>query len=79
METYGERMDAALSTQIKVEMAERDMTQADLAAAVGVGRPAMNRYMKGHQSMPMPTFYKVAQAFGITAHTLIQRAEDRLK
>lgn len=78
MNTYGERLEAALSTQIKVELAERDMTQGDLAEAVGVGRPAMNRYMRNHQSMPMPTFYKVAEVFGISAHELMKRAEARL-
>ena len=78
MSTFGERLEAALSTQIKVELAERDMTQADLAEAVGVGRPAMNRYMKLHQSMPMPTFFKVAEVFGVTPQVLMQRAEARV-
>lgn len=76
--TYGERLEAALSTQIKVELVERDMTQKDLAEVVGVGRPAMNRYMKGHQSMPMPTLFKVADALGLTPHTLLERAEARI-
>lgn len=79
MTTYGERLDAALVTQIKVELVERDMTQKDLAEAVGVGRPAMNHYIKGHKSMPLPTFYKVAEALGLTAHVLLQRAEARIQ
>lgn len=54
------------------------MTQKDLAEVVGVGRPAMNRYMKGHQSMPMPTLFKVADALGLTPHTLLERAEARI-
>lgn len=78
MSTYGERLEAALATQIKVELAERDMTQKDLAEAVGVGRPAMNHYIKGHKSMPMPTFFKVAEALGLTAQELMQRAEARV-
>lgn len=78
MSTYGERLEAALATQIKVELAERDMTQKDLAEAVGVGRPAMNHYIKGHKSMPMPTFFRVAEALGLTAQELMQRAEARV-
>ncbi len=78
MNTYGERLEAALSTQIKVELAERDMNQTDLAEAAGVGRPAMNRYLKGHQSMPMPTFFKVAEVLGLSAQVLMQRAEARI-
>lgn len=79
MTTYGERLEAALATQIKVELAGRDMTQKDLAEAVGVGRPAMNHYIKGHKSMPMPTFIKVAEVFGISPRELMQRAEARIQ
>lgn len=77
--TYGQRLESALSTQIKVELVERDMDQKDLAAAVGIGRPALNRYLKGHQSMPMPTFFKVAEVLGLTPRVLMQRAEARIQ
>jgi transcriptional regulator with XRE-family HTH domain len=79
MDTYGDRLEAALSTQIKVELVERDMDQKDLAEAVGIGRPSMNRYLKGHQSMPMPTFFKVAEVLGLTPRVLMQRAEARVQ
>ncbi|UXM92520.1 helix-turn-helix domain-containing protein [Paenarthrobacter sp. JL.01a] len=77
--TYGEQLEAALSTQIKVELVERDMTQKDLAEAIGIGRPAMNHYLKGHKSMPMPTFMKVAEALGLTPVALMARAEARIQ
>jgi len=79
MTTIAERYEAALATQIKVELVERGMTQKDLAEAVGVGRPAMNHYLKGHKSMPMPTFLKVAEALGITPPALMQRIADRVQ
>jgi DNA-binding XRE family transcriptional regulator len=78
MDTYGERLEAALSTQIKVELVERDMDQKDLAEAIGVERATLNRYMNGHRSMPMPTFFKVAEALGLTARVLMERAEARI-
>lgn len=77
--TYGEKLEAALSTQIKVELVEREMTQKDLAEAIGIGRPAMNHYLKGHKSMPMPTFMKVAEALGLTPVALMARAEARIQ
>lgn len=79
MNTYGESLEAALSTQIKVELAERDMDQKDLAEAVGVERATMNRYIKGHRSMPMPVFFKVAGALGLSPQVLMQRAEARIQ
>lgn len=79
MDTYGARLEAALSKQIMVELVERDMTQKDLAEVVGIGRPAMNHYIKGHKSMPMPTFFRVAEAFGLTPQELMRRAEARIQ
>jgi len=79
MTSYGEQLEAALSTQIKVELAERDWTQKDLAERIGIGRPAMNHYIKGHKSIPMPTFFAIAEAFGLTPKTLMERAEARIQ
>ena len=78
MTTYGDALERALATQIKVELAERGMNQKDLAEAVGIGRPAMNRYMMCKQSMPMPTFFAVAEVFGVTPRVLMERAEARV-
>jgi len=78
MTSYGEQLEAALATQIKVELAERDWTQKDLAEKIGIGRPAMNHYIKGHKSIPMPTFFAIAEVFGLTPKTLMERAEARI-
>jgi len=78
MDTYGERLEAALATQIKVELAERNMDQKDLAAAMGIERATLNRYLKGHRSMPMPIFFKLAESLGVSPQALMQRAEARI-
>lgn len=77
MNTNEERMELAMAKQIKVELAERDMTQTDLAEAAGVGRPAMNRYLQGKSSIPMPTFLKVASVLGIGPDVLMTRIVER--
>lgn len=79
MDNYGERLEAALATQIKVELVERDMDQKDLADAIGIERATLSRYITGKRSMPMPTFFKVAEALGTTAQALMQRAEARIQ
>lgn len=78
MTTYGERLEGALSTQIKVELVERDMDQKDLADKVGINRVTLSHYMTGKRSMPMPTFFKVAEALGVSPQALMQRAEARI-
>jgi transcriptional regulator with XRE-family HTH domain len=77
--SYGEQLEAALAVQVKVELVERSWTQKDLAEAVGVGRPAMNHYLKGHKSIPMPTFFRIAEALNVTPRELMARAEARIQ
>ncbi|HCF98946.1 MAG TPA: hypothetical protein DEV93_00200 [Chloroflexi bacterium] len=78
MTSYGESLEAALSIQIKVELAERGMDQKGLADAVGINRVTMSHYMTGKRSMPLPTYFKVAEALGLSARELMQRTEARI-
>lgn len=79
MEDYGTRLEAALATQIKIELVERDWSQETLAKAVGIERATLTRYMTGKRSMPMPTFFAVAEAFGLSPRVLMERAEARIQ
>lgn len=79
MEDFGTRLEAALATQIKIELAERDWSQETLAKAVGIERATLTRYMTGKRSMPMPTFFKVAEAFGLSPRALMELAEARVQ
>jgi transcriptional regulator with XRE-family HTH domain len=76
--TYGENLEKAIITQVRVEMAERGLEQKDLADQVGINRVTMSHYMTAKRSMPMPTFMKVAEVFGLTPADLMRRAEARI-
>lgn len=78
MNTYGERLDAALAAQIKVEMAEREMEQRALAGALNIESATLSRYMTLKRSMPLHTFVKVAEVFNLSPYELMQRAEARI-
>lgn len=77
MDTYGERLEAAMARQIKVELVERGMDQKDLAEAAGMERATLNRYLNGHRTMSMAVFFNVAEALGLTARALMERVEAR--
>jgi transcriptional regulator with XRE-family HTH domain len=79
MDNDEKRFLAAISKQIRVELEEHDMEQKDLADALGIGRSSLNRYMQGHQVMPMPVFFRVAQVFGLTPDALMERAWKRVQ
>jgi len=78
METFGTRLEAALSKQIKVELVERGMEQKDLAEAIGIERATLSRYMTNRRPMPMQTFFAVAEALGLPPRELMTRAEARI-
>lgn len=78
MDTYGTRLEAALSLQIKVELVERGMDQKDLAEALGIERATLSRYMTGRRPMPMQVFFRAAEVLGLTAQELMQRTEARV-
>lgn len=78
MKTYADTLEEALIVQLRVEMAERGMSQQDLAKALDITSATLSRYMKGHRSFPMPILFQTAEVLGIPAKTLVERAEARL-
>ena len=73
-----EKYWAAISTVFKMEMKGLDMSQADLAKKVGVGREAMNAYLAGRREMPITVFMRAADAIGLDARTVFEMAEKRM-
>ncbi|MCX2749220.1 helix-turn-helix transcriptional regulator [Arthrobacter sp. MI7-26] len=78
MDTYTDRMEAALSKQIRVEIVERGITQKALAESMGIGRPSLNHYLTGHRSMTAESFFKLTEAIGVAPSVLLGKAEERL-
>lgn len=70
---------AAVATVMKMEMAALGISQERLGAAAGVGREAMNNYLKGKRDMPFSVLAKASEALGLTPRELFERAEARLQ
>jgi len=79
MDTYGDKFEASLAIQIKVALVERGMSQKELAEAVHIEPATLSRYIKGHKSMPMPIFFRVAEALQVSPSELMNRAEARIQ
>ena len=58
-----------MTNRLKVLRAERDMTQAQLAAALQVSRQTVNAIETGKYDPSLPLAFKIARLFG-------QRIED---
>jgi transcriptional regulator with XRE-family HTH domain len=72
-----EGLEAALATQIKVELVERGLDQKTLADRVGIHAVTMTKYLKNQRSMPLPVLIDIAAALGLSPRALMQRAEAR--
>lgn len=73
------QLQAALAKQITIEMAELDMSQAQLAKAVGISRGAMNRYLRNHATLDFGQIIEIAGVFGLEASELLNLAEARVR
>ncbi len=74
-----EGLEAALATQIKVELVERGMDQKTLAEHVGIHAVTMTKYLKNQRSMPVPVLISIADALSVSPRVLMQRAEARIR
>lgn len=78
MGNYGGRIQAAIATQIKAEMAAKDWKQSDLSKATGIVGSTLSRYLAGGRDIPLPVFAEIANALGLPMVEIAQRAERRL-
>jgi putative transcriptional regulator len=62
-----------LKNRLKVLRAERDWSQQDLAARVGVSRQSVNAIETGRYDPSLPLAFKIADAFGLAIEEIFQR------
>lgn len=76
---YEKQMILALGKTIKMEMVGQELTQKQLADKVGIHRETLSRYLgaKAGYNMPIGIVFQIAEALGMTARELIEKAEDR--
>ena len=76
--TYEECLSAAIIVQLRVELAARGWSQQEFSKMIDIEPETLSRYMKGHRHIPMRTFIRMAQVFGMKAAQLLAGAEDRM-
>ncbi|MBE9029328.1 helix-turn-helix transcriptional regulator [filamentous cyanobacterium LEGE 11480] len=61
-----------MKNRLKVLRAERDWTQADLAAQLEVSRQTINAIEKGKFDPSLPLAFKTAKLFGLSIEDIFQ-------
>ncbi len=64
-----------MKNRLKVLRAERDWTQADLAAALEVSRQTINAIEKGKFDPSLPLAFKAARLFGLSIEEIFEYGE----
>ncbi len=79
VKTPGEQFNAAVGRQLRAEIAAAGSSIAAMAREVGIARSALDNYVTGKRSIPVPILYAVSAALDIAPHVVITRAEERLR
>lgn len=66
--------EAALVQQLAAQARTRRITQAQIAAHVGVGREAVSGWFNGHHPMPLPALLGACELMGLELSELIRLA-----
>jgi len=64
-----------MKNRLKVLRAERDWSQADLAAALGVSRQTVNALETGRYDPSLPLAFKIARMFGQSIESIFSDGE----
>ena len=78
MEKKTSPLEAALATQIRIDLAARNWSQADLAERIGTTRETINKYMKGKSTVTIPVLGSMAKAFGYSPKEFMELVETRI-
>lgn len=62
---------AALGELVRKHREGQEMSQAALSKRVGLSRASVANIEKGRQRIPLHHLYRLAQALGVNAHTLL--------
>ncbi|SPT53772.1 Helix-turn-helix [Actinomyces bovis] len=64
-----------IASEIKALAQEQGIPLADLAAAAGIARQTLSTKINGHSVFTVPEVVAIAAALGVSASSLVARAE----
>lgn len=67
---------ARIAARVLLSLQERNMTQADLAAALGVSPQQVSKILKGKENLTLETIFKIERVLGITLLHVPSETED---
>lgn len=78
VKTPSEEFNAAVGRQLRGEIAAAGSSIAAMARTIGIARSALDNYVTGKRSIPVPVVYSICAALRVEPHLVFARAEERL-
>lgn len=69
--------EAAFAQQVRVELADRSMQQAELAERMDMDAAQLSRYLRGHRGIKLPMAVQIADALEMPLSDLLRKVEAR--
>ncbi|WP_255304941.1 helix-turn-helix domain-containing protein [Microbacterium sp. 3J1] len=79
MKTRAEQYNAAVGRQLRAEIGAAGSSIAAMAREIGIARSALDNYVTGKRAIPVPILFAVSAAVDVEPHTVLDRAEERLR
>lgn len=79
VKTPAEQYNAAVGRQLRAEIGAAGSSIAAMAREIGIARSALDNYVTGKRAIPVPILFAVSDAVDVEPHTLLSRAEERLR
>jgi transcriptional regulator with XRE-family HTH domain len=79
VKTPAENFNAAVGRQLRAEIAAAGSSIAAMSRTIGIARSALDNYVTGKRAIPVPVLYSVCVAVDVEPHTILTRAEERLR
>lgn len=76
MDTTGEAFAKAVAAELRGERAKKDLLVSDLVERAGISKSAVLHYLNGQRDIPIPAFFALCDALGVSPTVIFKRAEE---
>jgi hypothetical protein len=78
MDNHRNEVKPAVGAQMKAEIFGAGLNIKTASNKTGINYRTLIRYIDGERNIPVPVVYQIADAVGLDARTIVERAEERL-
>jgi len=76
MTEYGDRFNAAVAEELRVERSRKRITYAQIIERTGLAQSTLQRYLKGERDIPTSALRDLCRALNVPVTVIVDRAED---